>query len=498
MSEEVKTSLKYSDLTIVSLPDMESLITDKDPADNIQKLYALLKILIEREHQLIEQNQYLTQENNWLKEQFKLLRHQKFASSSEKQFIQEQLFDEGELPEEQEDVEREEITYTRQKPNRKDKHLETSQLRREIHYIDLSETQKRCACGQCLVKIGEDVKEEIQYQKPSVKVIEHRRLKYACRTCDTIKMPPAVELPIPKSKASASLLVEIILNKYRYHLPLYRQSKMLKSTGLEIPENTLGGWVMQSAEQLEPLTPAFWQAFTQVHVLQVDETPVKVLAPNKKGFLWAYHSYLPNNRFIVFDFNLSRSSEVVNERLKSFKGVLQTDGYSGYNTQRQRSDITSIGCWDHGRRKFADVVKVCGKNKTGKAGNVLEIIGKLYELERTLKDVSYDERRKIRQAKANPILTHLWSYIQTIHAPPASLLGKAVTYCKNQWPELIRYVDYGEAELSNCWVENQIRPFAVGRRNWLFVGNEPSAQRAALLYSQRFPPTKKFQVLSGI
>lgn len=195
------------------------------------------------------------------------------------------------------------------------------------------------------------------------------------------------------------------------------------------------------------------------------------------------NSYLPGNRFVIFDFSLGRSSEAVDARLKEFKGILQTDGYSGYNTQRKRPDIISLGCWDHARRKYIDVVKVCGKNKQRKAGEMLKKITQLYELEKEIKGLPPDERKAIRQAKAKPKLEQMLSYLQKINPPPQSLLSQAVTYCKNQWGDLIRYVDYGHAEFSNCWVENLVRPFALGRRNWLFLGNEKSARRAALLYS---------------
>ena len=143
---------------------------------------------------------------------------------------------------------------------------------------------------------------------------------------------------------------ETLLNKYRYHLPFYRQSKLFAHHGIHIPDNTLGGWAMQSADRLDPLREAFYQQLSQVNVLQADETPVKVLDPEKKAYVWLYHCYLPGKRFVLFEFNLSRSSHVVNERLKDFKGILQTDGYRGYDGLRLREDIINLGCWDHARR----------------------------------------------------------------------------------------------------------------------------------------------------
>jgi len=245
----------------------------------------------------------------------------------------------------------------------------------------------------------------------------------------------------------------------------------------------LGNWVMGAAEVLLPLGEALWEQFLRVGVLQADETPVKILKPDKQGYLWGYHSCTPLNRFIVFEFSLTRASVNVDQRLKDYKGLLQTDGYSGYNGQRNKEDVINVGCWDHARRKFTDVIKINGQNKTGKAGEMLNLIGKLYEVEREAKGKSFDERKQLRQEKAKPVLELIHSKLQKMNAPPQSALGKAVQYGLNQWLYLSSYVDYGEVEISNCWMENQIRPFALGRKNWLFVGNETSANKAALLYS---------------
>jgi len=451
---------------------------------------AINKIIQDKDHQLLDKDNQiksLSKKVNWLEEQFKLLKHKQYAKSSEQHAtLQMELFDEDDevvQVDNDEDQQKETITYTRKTPNRKNKNIDTRHLPREKHYIDLSEEEKKCACGGCLEKFGEESKEELVFIPATLKVIEHIRFKYTCRQCETVKMPSAIELPLSKSKAGACLLAEVILNKFRYHLPYYRQTKMLATHDITIPDNTLGGWAMRSAEQLVPLGDALWQQLITVGVLQADETPVKVLKPEKKGYMWLYHCYLPGKRFVLFDFNLSRAAAVVNERLKDFKGLLQTDGYSGYNEQRRRKDIISLGCWDHARRKFVDVVKACGNNKSGKAGKILEKIAKLYEIEKEIKHLTFEERKSIRQEKSKPKLESIYQFLYKINAPPKSLLGVAVTYAKNQWSELIRYVDYGEAQISNSWIENQVRPFAVGKRNWLFVGNEKSASKAALLYS---------------
>jgi len=158
-------------------------------------------------------------------------------------------------------------------------------------------------------------------------------------------------------------------------------------------------------------------------------------------------------------------------------------GHHHFNDLRKKSSVINFGCWDHCRRKFTDVVKVADKEKCGKAAHLLQSINRLYELEREAKEMSTVSRKAYRQEKAKPVLDFIWGEISKIHAPPKSLLGVAVTYAVNQWPYLTEYINYGEVPISNCWIENQIRPFALGRRNWLFTGTPESANKAALLYS---------------
>lgn len=323
----------------------------------------------------------------------------------------------------------------------------------------------------------------IDHIREQIKVIEHVQPKYTCRQCETIKSAKKPTSPLPKCMASARLITDVVMKKYEHHLPLYRQSKIFAGQGLAIPDNTLGNWVMGAAEVLCPLQDALHQQFLNTRIIQADETPVTVLKPHKKGYLWAYHSCDPKNRFIFFEFNLSREGGNPDRVLKNFSGLLQADGYSGYNNLRKKPEVTHFGCWDHARRKFTDVVKINGNNKAGKAGEILVHIGALYQVEKDIKNFSVNERTMARQKKSKPLLDLIFRKLEKICAPPQSALGKAVAYCLNQKPYLCRYINYGEIEISNCWVENQIRPFAVGRRNWLFVGNEKSANKSALLYS---------------
>jgi len=347
---------------------------------------------------------------------------------------------------------------------------------------DLDEADKVCPCGCTLEKIHDKVSEQIDYVPAQLKVIKHVQPQYTCRKCHTMtaKKKPGY---MGKSMATVEFIADVIIKKYDHHLPLYRQSKILEQAGASIPDNTLCNWVMNAAKELAPLGEAQWKQLDAVDYLQADETPVKVLKPDKKGYLWGYHSCTPGNRFVCFEFALSRGGEIPNSRLANFQGLLQTDGYSGYNSQRRDSGIITLGCWDHARRKVLNAIKVANNNKTGVAGQLIKRIKNLYKIEKTIKSASNENRYQVRQAQSKPILDDIYQIFTNTNAPPKSALGVAITYLSNQWNELIRYVDYGQAHMSNCLMENHIRPFAVGRKNWMFVGNELSANRAALLYS---------------
>jgi len=426
----------------------------------------------------------------WFHEQIKLSKQRAFGKKTEtSQSMQIPLFDDNECDEITEtvepiDSEKEQITYERNKARKKNgRNIDTANLPREQVYHDLTDAEKICDCGCELQKIGEDTSEQLEYIPTVIKVFEHIRPKYTCRRCDTVKAAKKPEQPLTKSMASASLITEVIIKKYDHHLPLYRQSKIMKQNGIDIPDNTLGNWVMGAADLLTPLSQALWLQLKKVHYLQADETPVKILKPDKKGYMWGYHSCDDNNRFIVFEFNLSRSAQVVNQRLAGFQGILQTDGYYGYNDFRKKDTVKNAGCWDHARRKFVDAIKVNNNNKTGISGDIFKLINKLYKIERTIKTAIPEGRYKVRQKDSKPIIESIFKLASNVNPPPKSALGSAITYLINNKPHLLTYIGDGLIHISNCWIENQIRPFAIGKKNWLFVGNELSANKSALLYS---------------
>jgi transposase len=412
-----------------------------------------------------------------LTEQLVLMQHQRFGKKTEVS-LGEAVVDETQTV----------AGYTRKKGHKSAGRLvDTSLLPRQKIIHDLSEAEKLCTgCHHPLSCMGQDISEQLEVLPLQLYVAEHIRYKYACTHCQTVQMAPKPQAPIPKALAGGSLITEVVLNKYQYHLPLYRQSKILASYQVNIPDNTLGQWVSQSGSGLMLVYEALWEACGKVNYLQVDETPVKVLKPEKKGYLWAYYAPHVAKGLVFFELSLTRSGRVAEERLKDFKGLLQTDGYAGYQKLRDCSDITGLGCLTHSRRKFDEVLKI-SKNKNGIAAEVIERLKPVYALEARMKalKVSFHTRKRLRQKQAWPVLKALKSWLlkNRHRVPPNSKLSVAVNYMLNQWPYLIAYCRHGMAEIDTNGVENRIRPEALGRRNWLFVGHEASGLIHALWYS---------------
>jgi transposase len=461
----------------------------------------------QKETNSLNQELKIAQEKiTWFEEQFKINRQRQFGRSSERSNEDNQgypkqqlLFDAAVADDIETKAETENITYTRRKPKQKKgcgRKLDTSKLPRERIVHDISEVDKKCSCGNELVKIGENISEQLEFIPATLKVIEHVTPKYACgnKECGIVKQGKKAESMIsviPKSMAGNSLITEAVIKKYQHHQPLYRQSKIFNQEGLDIPDNTLGNWVMKAGRMLEPLGDTLWQQIEKTKVLQTDETPVLVLSNNKKGYMWVYHGCDPGNLFVIFEYANSRGGKVVNARLDNYRGILQTDGYSGYNVMRGKEGVVNIGCWAHARRKFKEITKI-SKTK-GKAHEGLEYIDNLYHIETEVKkaysdkydDLYFKTRHELRQKKARIILDDFKGWLDKTIAgvPPKSALGAAILYTLNQWPYLYEYINHGEVEIDNNWVENEIRPFALGRKNWLFIGNEGSAAISARYYS---------------
>ena len=467
--------------------------------DNIETLKNLLLSARELSHQKDAQITQLKQQYQHILEQFRLAQQKQFGKSSEVSIEQLGLFNEAEqLDKENADEapQQETVTYTRNKPKRT---LLPKYLPREVIIHDIDESDKICdGCGNDLHKMGEDKSEQLEFIPAQIKVIEHVRLKYSCRHCDQqgtkvkIKIAPVPTSVIPKSIATASLLSQIITNKYQYALPLYRQESLFKQYGIDLSRQTMASWMLKLTPLLMRLTLRYQQILLQQSVIHADETPLKVINEDKvTSYMWVYctGSDSPDTEgdknkppnLVLYDYQNSRAGQCARDYLKGFNAYLQVDGYAGY----EQNDVTLVGCWAHARRKFIEAQKAQAKGKTGKADWAINHIKKLYRIEVEIKQKTAEEKNLIRQSQSIPLLNQFktWLDKSALQIPPKSAVGKAIAYSLRQWPKLIRYTENGYLSIDNNRAERAIKPFVIGRKNWLFSNTATGAQASAMMYS---------------
>ena len=429
--------------------------------------------------------------NDFLEEQFRLAQQQRFGASSEGHPAQGDLFNEAEAALDViEEVVESTPTVIKKKPVRQKL---PKDLEREVIIHDLSDEEKTCnCCGNELHQMGESRSEKLEFIPAKVKVIEHVRLKYSCRTCEKegittkVKSAPVPASPIPKGFATPSLLSQIITSKYQYALPLYRQESLFKQYGIALSRKTMSEWMMKCSELFKPLYDKLQKILLQQNVIQADETTLKVINEDKaKCYMWLYctgsdaptQNALPN--IVLFDYQSGRAGQCAVDYLGKYSGYLQVDGYAGY----EKTQATLVGCWAHARRKFKEAEIAQPKGKTGKANMALSHIQKLYRLETQLKDKTTGEKYKGRQEMAKPLLAQFYQWLEKANVPPKTALGKAIQYCKNQWHKLSRYIEDGNLNIDNNRAERAVKPFVIGRKNWLFSKTANGARASAMHYS---------------
>ncbi|PKP89693.1 MAG: IS66 family transposase [Alphaproteobacteria bacterium HGW-Alphaproteobacteria-16] len=325
----------------------------------------------------------------------------------------------------------------------------------------------------------------------SVKVIRHVRLKYACPCCQKhVATATKPAQPLGKSIAAPGLLAYIATAKYVDALPLYRQIQQFARLGIELDRTTLAHWMVKCGKLVQPLINRLTEQILDEPVVGMDETTVQVLdEPNKPAqstsYMWVMGAGPPAQRMLVYHYEASRSGNVPLERLEGFKGALMADGYSGYAAACQTHGITRLGCWAHARRKFFDAAKLQPKGKTGRPDQALAMINKLYLVERQARDLNPSQRHQLRQDQARPVIDQLQAWLtRTLpRVAPKTKPGQALYYLQAQWTTLVRYLDDGRYPIDNNAIENAIRPFAIGRKNWLFSKSPAGARASANLYS---------------
>ena len=356
-------------------------------------------------------------------------------------------------------------------------------LRVERHY-DLDATH--CACGQAFKRIGEEVSEQLDCVPAQFFVLRHIRGKYACACCQTIQAAPMPAQMIDKGIPGAGLLAQVAIAKIDDHLPLYRQTEIYARSGVHIPRSSMAQWLGICGVRLEPLAAALKDFILSQDVIHVDETPVALLAPGrgktKKAFVWVYRTTnFVTQRAVLYDFTLSRAGDNPRRVLGEFNGTLVTDDFSGYHALHRRG-ITAAFCMAHARRKLFEAFELNGSQIAGQA---VALIAKLYEIEREVKDLGNEDRLLARQQRSKPMADalHVWLRTQRLLLVKADATARAIDYSLSNWPALTTFLDDGAVPIDNNAAENAIRPLAVGRRNWLFVGSQLAGERAAVLMS---------------
>ncbi len=460
--------------------------------DEVDLLKSLVADQRARNAQLSAQNQRYKAQVLSLQEQLNLALARRYAASSEKIAPdQYRLFDEAEVDTPAE-PEAEEITvpaHTRRKPGRKK--LPVSLPRVEVVH-ELSAEELICPHdGATLAEIGAVTSEQLDIVPAKIQVIRHIRKQYACKCGQCIKTAALPKQPIPKSMASPGLLAHITVSKYQDALPLYRQETILRRIGVDIPRATLANWMIRAGTLIQPLINLLRDRLLEYDIVQMDETPVQVLneagkRAQAKSYIWVQRGGPPDQPVVLYDYDPGRGAGVPKRLLEGFKGYLQTDGYDGYNAVVAANGLIHVGCMAHARRRFNDAVKAQGRNrKRGKAHRGLSLIRKLYRVEGQARKLTADERYALRQKQARPVLDEMRAWLDDVlpQVPPSSATGKALNYLHNEWEQLIRYLDDGRVEIDNNGAENAIRPFVLGRKNWLFSASVKGVKASANLYS---------------
>jgi transposase len=440
----------------------------------------------------------------YYEEQIRLAAAKKYGASSEKNVLPEQLsiFNEAEKEgrEEAKELTFEEIAYKRKRGGARKASSEKYEglLTEEIHY-ELSKDERICErCGGEMNEMGTDVREEIAIIPVQIKLIKHVQHKYVCENeacaddADSVNIVKAraPEPPIPHSPAGASMIAHVMSRKYSEHVPLYRQEQQFGYNGIDIPRQNMANWVVQGAELMEPVYERLREFLVGEDYVHADESPLQVLSePGKKAtsksYMWLYATGRFRRQIFIYEYTRSRSGEHPKDFLRGFSGYLHTDGYAAYGSV---PDVTIMGCFSHARRGYVEALKALPKDaerSRALSAEGLAHVDGLFELERGYEGMTPEERHAARLEKSKPALDAYkeWLDERKRSALPQGKLGKAVNYSLNQWDKLKTFLEDGEIELSNNRAENGIRPFAVGRKNWLFSKTPNGAKASAVVYS---------------
>ncbi len=429
-----------------------------------------------------------------LTEHIRHLLRQRFGPSSEKTAVDQLgLFNEAEeqVAEEADTSHEESVTVEAHKRKKKPRVGIPDHLPREDVIYDLPEDEKFCPHdGTALKLIGSDDHEQIEIIPAQIKALVHKRLKYACPCCEQhVVTADKPQQPIEKSIAGPGLLAYVATQKYADALPLYRQTELFKRIGIEIDRTNMANWMIKCGQLVQPLINLLIDQLHCQPFIHMDETTLQVLdEPGKtaqsKSYMWVMAG-ADKQPIRIFHYADSRGQRVPLELLSADNQAIMVDGYERYQKACDTYGITRLGCWAHARRKFKEAQALQKQGKTGKSDQALAYINKLYAIEKNIKDEPPDKRHQVRQEMAIPIIEKLkqWLDKSLPTIAPKTKLGEALVYLNNQWDRLIGYLEDGRYPIDNNAAERAIRPFAIGRKNWMFSKSQAGAKASANLYS---------------
>ncbi len=342
-------------------------------------------------------------------------------------------------------------------------------------------------CGRPMVRVGEDISERLDIVPAQFFVQRQIRGKWACQCCQLMVQEPAAPQVFDNALPTPGLQAHTVISRFVDHIPYYRQEQINARSGVHTPRSTLAAWGGQTGAQMMPLYEAQRAFVLASRIVHADETPISLLDPGagktKKAYMWAYArgAYEPE-RGVVFDFCPGRGGKYPAEFLKGWSGTLVVDAYCGYDGVLSLERRHAAYCFAHARRKFDELFKT---NASPVAAQAIQRIALLYKIEADARVLTCEQRLQMRQERSKPLWEelHVWLRLERTRVPDGSAIAKAIDYSLNHWEGLGRFLLDGDVPLDNNHCENQIRPWALGRRNWLFIGSQLAGERAAVVMS---------------
>jgi transposase len=460
--------------------------------ENLKVEVSGLRLQVEKER---EEKRIYADENNRLHEMLLEMKRFRFGKSSERWESDEQLvFNEAEVESRKpgtDDESQGSITVSAHiKKVRGHRRALPAELEREEIVVELPESERFAEDGTPLKVIGYETSEKLSYEPSKTKVIVYRRAKYGVDSGDYEKTAPPVPSIIPKGIATPELLASVVVEKYGYGMPLYRQEYKFDQMGVDLTRQTMARWVVKASEACMPVWNTLCDRLLSSFYVSCDETPTQVLkekgrTPESPSWMWVRCVPTGKNKIVIFDYDPHRSGEVAKKLLSEFKGFLQVDGYASYNTLENDIELIRIGCNMHGRRYFEKAKTIGAKNGQTLAEMGLAFYKRLYNHEDEIRTLAPDERHHLRQGIQAPIWAEFkaWADANYSKVPPKSKIGQAFKYFLSEYQYLIGYLQDGRLEMDNGFAERAIRKFAIGRNNWLFADTEAGAHASAMFYS---------------